>query len=123
MQLTPDSQSVRWLVTAYSETSVTLGTDTVSRSTVITPDRLLPWPVDPRTPLAAHHLDGILELGIDLILLALPAGAAWPAAEVIAHAAARRVGVEVMSIGAAARTYNLLVGDQRPVALAVMLPG
>jgi uncharacterized protein len=123
MQLTPDSQSTRWRITAYSDTSVTAGQQALTRSTVVTAHTLLPWPVARMADLESTHLEPIIELGVDLILLGAHDAPRWPTPEVIGYAAMRRVGLEVMSIGAAARTYNLLLADERPVALALILPG
>ena len=40
-----------------------------------------------------------------------------------AEFATRRIGLEVMEIGAACRTYNVLVGEERRVLAALLLPG
>jgi uncharacterized protein len=34
----------------------------------------------------------------------------------------RKIGLEVMEIGAACRTYNVLVGEERRVLAAILLP-
>jgi uncharacterized protein len=35
----------------------------------------------------------------------------------------RRIGLEVLEIGAACRTYNVLVSEERKVLAAVLFPG
>jgi uncharacterized protein len=35
----------------------------------------------------------------------------------------RKIGLEVMEIGAACRTYNVLISEERKVLAAVLLPG
>ena len=43
----------------------------------------------------------------------------FPEASVRAAFGARRIGLDVMDTGAACRTYNILLAEQRPVMLAV----
>jgi uncharacterized protein len=47
----------------------------------------------------------------------------FPRAALRAEFASRKIGLEVMEIGAASRTYNVLVGEERNVLAAVLLPG
>ena len=44
----------------------------------------------------------------------------FPALEVRRAFEAKLVGLEVMDTGAAARTYNVLLAEQRPVAAALL---
>jgi len=48
---------------------------------------------------------------------------AFPAADILAAFEARHIGVECMDSRAAARTYNVLVGEGRHVSAAILLPG
>ena len=40
-----------------------------------------------------------------------------------AEFATRRIGIEVMEVGAACRTFNVLVSEERRVLAAILLPG
>ncbi len=44
----------------------------------------------------------------------------WPSREVERRFAAEGIGLECMATGAAVRTYNILLGEQRPVAAALI---
>ena len=46
----------------------------------------------------------------------------FPRAALRAEFATRKIGLEVMEIGAACRTYNVLVGEERRVLAAILLP-
>lgn len=44
----------------------------------------------------------------------------WPAPEIYAAFAKAGIGLEPMSTGAAARTYNILIAEKRPIAAALI---
>ena len=46
----------------------------------------------------------------------------FPRAALRAEFSARRIGIEIMEVGAACRTYNVLVGEERKVVGAILLP-
>ncbi len=45
----------------------------------------------------------------------------WPSPEIYAAFAKAGVGLEPMSTGAAARTYNILIAEKRPIAAALIV--
>ncbi len=44
----------------------------------------------------------------------------WPSPEIYAAFAKAGIGLEPMSTGAAARTYNILIAEKRPIAAALI---
>jgi uncharacterized protein len=44
----------------------------------------------------------------------------WPNPEIYAAFAKANIGLEPMSTGAAARTYNILIAEKRPIAAALI---
>ncbi|MFT3731316.1 MAG: Mth938-like domain-containing protein [Hyphomicrobium sp.] len=44
----------------------------------------------------------------------------WPSPEIYAAFAKAGIGIEPMSTGAAARTYNILIAEKRPIAAALI---
>lgn len=121
MQLSPDTSRPAHLVVGYSATEIRLRDRVLTTSTIVTAERVLAWPVASVPMLSPELLEPLLGLGVEIVLLAAGGPQQWPAPAVLAAAASRRVGLEVMELGAACRTYNLLVGDQRSVALAAIL--
>ena len=57
---------------------------------------------------------------IDVLLLGMGADIAHPPAEFVSALEAAGIGVEIMSSPAACRTYNVLLGEGRRVAAAVL---
>ena len=63
----------------------------------------------------------LLELSPEVVLLGTGDCQRMPPAELYAAFAARGIGLEVMDNRAACRTYNVLLGEYREVAVALML--
>lgn len=92
-------------------------------SVVLTARDALPdWPVRDAASLGVEQLEIVLGLGPDLVVLGTGERQVFPPAELLAHAARRGVGLEVMDNAAACRTYNVLLHEGRNVAVALILP-
>jgi uncharacterized protein len=79
------------------------------------------WP--PRTieELTVEHLSPLFELAPEVVVLATGSRQKFPRAALRAEFATRRIGLEVMEIGAACRTFNVLVSEERRVLAAILL--
>lgn len=80
------------------------------------------WPVTDATALDASHVDAILELQPELVVLGTGQRQVFPAAAFMAGFLRQGIGIEVMDNAAAARTYDLLAGEGRHVVAAFILP-
>ncbi len=121
MQLAPESHHAHHLIRGYAAGELRLRDRVVTSSVIVTASEVLPWPVTSVAALTPALLEPVLALPVEVVLLATGARQLWPDPAVLAHAAARGVGIEVMDVGAACRTFNLLIGDGRPAALAAIL--
>jgi uncharacterized protein len=122
MPLTPDLPPGPHLVVGYSDTEVRLRDRTLTTSALITPTAISDWPVTAVEALDVASLDPVLALGASVVLLATGSRQRFPDRTVLARARAAGIGLEVMDVGAACRTYNVLVAEDRAVALALILP-
>jgi uncharacterized protein len=109
------------LISRYGADGLWIGTEHHTTSVIVTPAAVTPWTARSVADLTTADLDVVLAMGVELVLLATGLRQQFPAPALMYHALARRVGIEVMDLGGAARTYNVLVGDGRPVALAALL--
>ena len=109
------------LVTRYAADGLWIGAEHHTTSVIVTADAVRPWAARSVADLSTSDLGPILDLRPELILLATGAVQRFPPTPVLYHALAQQVGIEVMEIGGACRTYNVLVGDGRRVALAALL--
>ena len=121
MQLAPDTHGQANLIAGYAPGQLRLRDRVLTSSAIVTAAEVLPWPVASAEALTPELLEPVLALSVEVVLLATGPRQVWPSPAVLAHVAARGVGLEVMDLGAACRTFNLLVGDQRKVALAAIL--
>ena len=66
--------------------------------------------------LTERDLEGVFGTGAQIVLLGAGETQRFASAAVRASFRARRVALECMTLGAACRTYNILAGEERPVA-------
>lgn len=95
------------------------------RHSVITGSRLPPTPWAPRKMADIDEACILMLLAHEpaLILLGTGERLIFPPAAVLAVARRRGIGIEVMDNRAAARTYNVLLSEERDVLLACLLDG
>ena len=65
----------------------------------------------------------LFALAPEVVVLSTGARQVFPRAALRAEFATRKIGLEVMEIGAACRTYNVLVGEERRVLAAISAAG
>ena len=94
----------------------------ISQSLILTAQQLIiGW--EPNLPheLTASHMDAILDLEPELVLLGTGARQYFPAMETLSPLHRAQIGIEVMDTAAACRTFNILVGEGRHVVAALMM--
>jgi uncharacterized protein len=110
------------LIRGYSDTEVRIGGQSVRGSCIVTADALITqWEPASFAELRAGHLEPLLALAPELVLLGTGPHQQFPAAEVRALLAAHGIGLEAMHLGAACRTFNVLVQEERRVAAGLFL--
>ncbi len=80
------------------------------------------WSVTDVQLLRPEHCDVLVALQPAVLLLGTGPTQRFPARDVLAHFLTRGIGIEVMDNAAAARTYNVLLGERRKVAAAFVIP-
>jgi uncharacterized protein len=110
------------VILGYSPGEVRLKERRVRTSALISAETIEDWPVQSMAELDVAALDSILARKPELIILAT-SPQQFPAPAVLARALAARVGLEAMEIGAACRTYNVLVSEGRRVLMALIMGG
>lgn len=71
--------------------------------------------------LDASHVDALLDLQPELVILGTGENQVFPAAAFMAGFLRKGIGIEVMNNAAAARTYNLLADEGQHVVAAFIL--
>jgi uncharacterized protein len=123
MRFTLDAGSGVNLIRSYHYGSeVRVGERSVHTSCIVSADTLIQsWEPNTVDELTSEHLAPIFELKPEVVLLGTGSVQRFPAASIRAAFTSRGIGFEVMELGAACRTYNVLVQEDRRVVAALML--
>ena len=78
------------------------------------------WSAADFAHLTVENFAELAALGVEIVLLGTGARQRFPHPKLTASLGAARVGLEVMDLKAACRTYNILVAEARKVALAIV---
>ena len=127
MQLTRDQPDRRQpFVQSYAEGMFRVSGVRHRGSILILPETTLAWPVE---DIAGLSLDSLAPLfgvdpSVEMLIIGCGRTFARPPSELMQGLRSRGIGIETMDTGAACRTYNVLAGESRRVAAAlIVLPG
>ena len=123
MELTPLVQAGRQIIERYGASGFRVAGVIHRSSILVFPDRTEPWLAADVSSVSFGSLAPVVEYGgVQILLLGL--GRRISAVPVGLRDALRSAGIalEVMDTGAACRTYNVLVGEERHVAAALLPP-
>ena len=94
----------------------------LTRSFLLAPNLLIEdWPATSARQLTVADLAPVLEQNPAVFILGTGEQQVFPSAEVMAACLTRGIGIEVMNNASAARTYNVLAGENRRVVMAIIL--
>ena len=110
------------LIRTYTAGRITVNQDSYAHSLIVLPGQIIAdWPPQAFEQLAVAHLETLVSLGPELLILGTGRRQRFPRAELLAPLAAAGIGWEIMDTGAACRTYNILMGEGRNVAAALLM--
>jgi len=116
VKFTLDARTDMNIVRGYASGAVRVGDRVVSRPFILAADALITeWDAPSVTELAPQHLEPVFELKPEVVLLGTGETQRFPSARVREAFAARGIALEAMDLGAACRTYNILVQEERRV--------
>lgn len=94
--------------------------ETVETNFILTRNQLIAdWPVTEIVNITAGQLAELKKLDPEVVLFATGSGLCIELHKIASEFMQSQIGVEFMDLGAACRTFNLLVSEQRKVLLAV----
>ena len=108
------------VVTGYGEDYVLVNSQRYESSLIVMPDRVLDWDVSEFAKITAGSFEQLKALTPEILLLGTGPKQRFLHPSLTAALAEARIGVEVMDLKAACRTYNILVAEERKVAAALM---
>jgi uncharacterized protein len=122
MKLTMENPAGTHLVRRYGDGEVVVGEQRLDASCIVAP-RLLVTTFRPLSPadLRLEDLGPVFELAPEMVIVGWGGGQPFLPARQRAWFLERRIAIEAMELGAACRTYNVLVQDGRS-AVALLFP-
>jgi len=107
-------------ITGYGEGYVMVNGERRSSSVVVLPDRIEQWHAKGFDQLSTEDFAFLKELKAEIVLLGTGPKQRFPHPRLTAELAKAGIGLEVMDLQAACRTYNILVAEERKVAAALL---
>ncbi|WP_374278279.1 Mth938-like domain-containing protein [Azonexus sp.] len=109
------------LFTAYGEGYVAVNHEKHEQNLILLPDSLRPgWSTATVETLGEADMQTLLGLGVEIVLLGTGNRLRFPAGTLMRPFAPAGIGLEVMDLQAACRTYNILASEGRQVAAALL---
>jgi uncharacterized protein len=122
MRFTQDSSSATNLVRAYGSGELRVNDDVYRTAIIVSASAVQATPdIRDMGDLARLDPSRLLAQGPEIVLLGTGPRQIFPAASFRAQFLSAGIGVEVMDTGAACRTFNVLVAEQRRVVALLMV--
>ena len=122
MDITPLVPEGRQVIESYGDEGFSINGERYPGPVLVWPERVVPWAVSDIDTAAIETFEPVLSAEPRIEILLIGSGAAFriaPAA--LRSALARRsIATESMDTGAACRTYNVLMAEDRRVAAALL---
>ena len=106
--------------TGYGDGYVMVNGTRHEANLIVLPERIEPWPVAAFDALAEEHFALLAALKPEVVLLGTGSRLRFPHPRLTVALARARIGLEVMDLKAACRTFNILVAEERKVAVALL---
>jgi uncharacterized protein len=124
MKFTQQGAAGANLIRRYGADFIAVGEEEIRASCILGATVLeRNWPPTSVADLKVEHLEPLFALAPEVVVLSTGERQVFPRAALRAEFAMRKIGLEVMEVGAASRTYNVLVSEERKVLAAILLPG
>lgn len=121
MDLTQEKPGEHHYIHSVSNAGIRIVDQLCDGAVVISAQRLIPdWPVKSAGEITAHHLEQILELNPEVVLIGTGDSQVFLPPDLLMVFYREAVGVEIMNTRAACRTFNVLVSEGRKVVAALL---
>ena len=122
MKFSEELSSGSHVIRAYGDDFIQVNQQTLNRHFIIHAGGLIEdWGPTTASQLEVTHFDPILALQPEVVILGTGSQQLFPDIEIRAIFLSQGIGFEAMDTGAACRTYNILMSENRNVVAALML--
>lgn len=116
MKFTLEGRAGVNLIRAYGPGEIRVGDVLITRPCLVSADALITdWCATDPTQLSEEDLAPLLALAPEVVVIGCIAPVPLPSAKLRGALGQRSIGVELMEMGAACRTFNVLVQEERKV--------
>lgn len=122
MDISPAVPKGRQVVDAYGDGGFRISGRRVEGSVLVFPDETLTWPVTAMADLDPETFDGVIQRAdrVEVLLLGCGASIAFLKPAIRSRLKSHGIVADIMDTGAACRTYNVLMAEERLVAAALI---
>lgn len=109
------------LFTAYGDDYATVNGEKHEKNLILLPESIIPaWTTATVSTLSEADMQILLGLDTEIVLLGTGKNLRFPPGALLSPFAPAGIGLEVMDLKAACRTYNILAAEGRKVAAALL---
>lgn len=110
-------------ITSYRSGEIVIGGVVYRTSVAVGFDgSVQPWPPSAFEDFTDTHFELIAARQPEIVLIGTGGRTRFPAPALLAPCSRRGIGVEIMDTGAACRSFNFLLGEERRVIAALLPP-
>ena len=121
MQLTENRSEEQYFIHSLGPDAIQIVENRYSRSLILSPYKgVREWGVESIDALQPEDFEPILEWSPDVVLLATGRTQRFPSREIQIAMLRNNIGLEVMTLESAARTFNVLASEDRRVVAALI---
>jgi len=120
MDITPLTPKGRHIISAYGNGGFVINETSHKSNILILSDRVVSWQVDDWGAATMESLQPLLQMPPEILLIGSGSQFMLLAPNLREWLRSQHIAVDVMDTGAACRTYNVLAGEDRRVAAALI---
>ena len=122
MKFSEDLNSGSQVIDRYDDESITINEKMFTQSLIVSNFQIIEnWPVNEINDLSNQSLQAIIELQPEVIIIGTGKQILFPRPENYSSVINMGIGIEFMNTGAACRTYNVLLSEDRKVAAGIII--
>ncbi|MBA2652245.1 MAG: hypothetical protein H0U73_08265 [Tatlockia sp.] len=108
-------------IQAYGDHEIKINSEVYQSSLIVSRHEIIDWPITSIQHLNEESLELLLKYDPKVILIGHNQTGQLAPLSIIQTLTNRRIGIETMSIGAACRTFNLLLNEHREVVIGIII--
>ena len=122
VKLSEDYNPGTYIIRSYADNKVEVNNSTYESSLIISNTKLITdWEINNIEKMTHDHWLSLIEPGPEVILIGTGSSLVFPHPSTYRPAIEKGIGVEFMDSGAACRTYNILLSEDRFVIAGIIL--